>query len=38
MSEDAYGSVLQDPRDKAKTVLFKPQVPAMEAVISRHSI
>jgi len=24
--------------DKAKTVVFKPQVPAMEAVISRHSI
>ncbi len=34
-SEDVYGVVLQDPRDRVRTALFKPQSPAMQANIPR---
>jgi len=37
-SEDVYGVVLQDPRDKVRTALFKPQSPAMQANIPRHGV
>ena len=37
-SEDAYGRVPQGPRDMVRTGLFKPQPPAMQAYIPRHSV
>ena len=36
--EDAYGPVPQGPRDMVRTGLFKPQPPAMQAYIPRHSV
>ena len=37
-SEDAYGRVPPGPRDMVRTGLFKPQPPAMQAYIPRHSV
>ena len=35
-SEDAYDEVPQDPRDKVRAKLPKPQYPAMQAYILRQ--
>jgi retron-type reverse transcriptase len=36
-SEDAYGHVLQGPRDMVRAALLEPQPPVMQAYIPRHS-
>jgi len=36
--EDAYGAVLQGPRERAKATLPEPQSPAVEPHTPRHSV
>jgi hypothetical protein len=38
LSENVYGRVPQDPRDKAKATLPESQFPAMQAHIHRHHV